>query len=95
MGSADPELAEQRIPGGSPSGQRTVVVLSESSESGLDLAQEAPWLELLTRMDLCGCCGSTAGDRRRLVARLDELPEATGTLAYARACALLEGTKPS
>ena len=58
-------------------------------------AQEAPWLELLALVELCGRDGSTAEDRRRLAALLDELPEAIGTPAYARARALLEGTKPS
>ena len=58
-------------------------------------AQEAPWLELLALVELCGCDGSTAEDLRRLAALLEELPEAIGTPAYARARALLEGRKPS
>ena len=58
-------------------------------------AQEAPWLELLALVELCGHDGSTAEVPRRLAALLDELPEAIGTPAYARARALLEGTTQS
>ena len=58
-------------------------------------AQEAPWLELLAQVELCGCDGSTSEDIQRLAALVDGLPEAIGTPAYTRARALLDRMKSS
>jgi ATP/maltotriose-dependent transcriptional regulator MalT len=52
-------------------------------------AQEAPWLELLARIDLCESEGATAKDRRTLADLLEQLPETVGTAAHAKAQALL------
>jgi ATP/maltotriose-dependent transcriptional regulator MalT len=54
--------------------------------------QEAPWLELLARVDLCEHAGATAEDRVALAALVDQLSEARETAAVKRARALLEGT---
>ena len=56
--------------------------------------QEAPWLELLARVDLCEHEGATAEDRDALAELVDRLPEARETAALKRARALLEGRKP-
>jgi hypothetical protein len=56
--------------------------------------QEAPWLELLARADLCEYGGATAEDRDALAALVDRLAEARETAAVKRARALLEGTNP-
>jgi tetratricopeptide (TPR) repeat protein len=56
-------------------------------------AQEAPWLELMALIELCGHAGATAKDRRALAALVDQLPEAHDTAAVARAQALLGKTK--
>ncbi len=56
--------------------------------------QEAPWLELLARLDLCEHAGATAEDLDALAALVDRLEEAGETMAVNRARALLEGTKP-
>jgi ATP/maltotriose-dependent transcriptional regulator MalT len=56
--------------------------------------QEAPWLELLARVDLYEHAGATAEDRDALAALVDRLPEAGETAAVKKARALLEGTKP-
>jgi tetratricopeptide (TPR) repeat protein len=56
--------------------------------------QEAPWLELLARVDLCEHEGATAEDRDALAALVDRLAEARETAAVKRARALLEGTSP-
>jgi ATP/maltotriose-dependent transcriptional regulator MalT len=55
--------------------------------------QEAPWLELLARIELCEHEGATPEDRDALADLVDRLPEATGTAAVSKARALLEGTK--
>jgi DNA-binding winged helix-turn-helix (wHTH) protein/tetratricopeptide (TPR) repeat protein len=55
--------------------------------------QEAPWLELLARIELCEHQGATAEDRGSLADLVDRLPEAAGTAAVSKARALLEGTK--
>jgi hypothetical protein len=56
-------------------------------------AQESPWLELMAQIALCDGTGATAKDRRALAALIDELPEAHGTAAGARARALLDKAK--
>jgi len=56
--------------------------------------QEAPWLELLARVDLCEHGGAAAEDRDALAALVDRLAEARETAAVRRARALLEGTNP-
>jgi len=56
--------------------------------------QEAPWLELLARVDLYEHPGATAEDRDALAALVGRLPEAGETTAVKKARALLEGTKP-
>lgn len=58
-------------------------------------AQEAPWLELLARVELCERDGATAEDRRALAALVDQLPEAIDTTAFTKARALLDRTKPA
>ena len=58
-------------------------------------AQDAPWLELLARVELCERDGATAEDRRALAALVDELPEAISTTAFTRARALLDRAKPA
>ena len=58
-------------------------------------AQEAPWLELLARVELRERDGATAEDRRALAALVDRLPEAIGTTAFTRARALLDRAKPA
>ena len=56
--------------------------------------QEAPWLELLARIELCEHESATAEDRDALAALVDRLAEARETAAVKKARALLEGTKP-
>lgn len=56
--------------------------------------QEAPWLELLARLDLCEHAGATAGDLDALAALVDRLEEAGATTAVNRARALLDSPKP-
>lgn len=58
-------------------------------------AQEAPWLELLARVELCERDGAAAEDRRALAALVDELPEAIDTTAFTSARALLDKAKPA
>jgi ATP/maltotriose-dependent transcriptional regulator MalT len=56
-------------------------------------AEEAPWLELMALLELCGHDGATAKERQALAALVDQLPEATDTTAVTRARALLAKTK--
>ena len=56
--------------------------------------QEAPWLELLARIELCEQQSATAQDRDALALLVDRMPEAGETAAVRKARALLEGTKP-
>jgi len=56
--------------------------------------QDAPWLELLARVDLCEHAGATAEDRDALAALVDRLAEARETAAVKRARALLEARSP-
>jgi hypothetical protein len=56
-------------------------------------AQEAPWLELITLLELCKTDGATSDDRLALAGLVDRLPEANDTTAVARARALLDTTK--
>jgi ATP/maltotriose-dependent transcriptional regulator MalT len=58
-------------------------------------AQEAPWLELLARVELCERDGATAEDRQALAALVDRLPEAIGTTTLTKAQALLDRAKPA
>lgn len=51
-------------------------------------AQEAPWLELIARRELC----ESAEDRQALAALVGELPEAIGTTGFTRPPALLDRT---
>jgi hypothetical protein len=53
-------------------------------------AQQAPWLELMARIELCDRAGATDKERRALTALIDRLPEARDTAAVARARALLD-----
>jgi tetratricopeptide (TPR) repeat protein len=55
--------------------------------------QEAVWLELLARIELCEHEGATPEDQAALADLVDRLPEATGTAAVSKARALLGGTK--
>jgi DNA-binding winged helix-turn-helix (wHTH) protein/tetratricopeptide (TPR) repeat protein len=55
--------------------------------------QEAPWLELLALVELCGNEGAKAKDRQALAALVDGLPEAADTDAVARARALIRGAR--
>jgi DNA-binding winged helix-turn-helix (wHTH) protein/tetratricopeptide (TPR) repeat protein len=55
-------------------------------------AQDSPWLELLTLMEVCEHDGETTEDRRALAALVDQLPEAIDTNALTRAKALLKET---
>ena len=52
-------------------------------------AQEAPWLELVTLLELCERDDATAEDRHALAALVDQLPEAAGTAVVRRARARL------
>jgi ATP/maltotriose-dependent transcriptional regulator MalT len=52
--------------------------------------QEAPWLELMTRLELCQRHDSTAEERHALAELVDGLPEAIDTPALTRARALLD-----
>lgn len=52
-------------------------------------AQEAPWLELMALIELCDRHSATAKDRRALATLVDQIPEALGTAAVARARVLL------
>ncbi len=56
-------------------------------------AQGAGWLELLALTELCECEAASAADRRALVALIEQLAEAGGTPAVARARALLAGAE--
>jgi len=56
-------------------------------------AQEAPWLELITLLDLCECDDARVEDRHALAALLNQLPEAVDTTAFTSARALLGGIK--
>ena len=53
-------------------------------------AQEAPWLELAALSELCEHGAATGSDRQALAALVEQLPEAAGTAAVARARALLD-----
>ena len=52
-------------------------------------AQEAPWLELLALVELCGHTGATADDRGKLATLADQLTDARDTSAVAQARGLL------
>jgi len=52
--------------------------------------QQAPWLELITLLELCECEGAKAEDRHALAVLVDQLPEASGTPALEKARALLD-----
>jgi len=56
-------------------------------------AQEAPWLELVTLLELCKTDGATSDDRRALAVLLERLPEAADTTTVAAARALLDNTR--
>ena len=56
-------------------------------------AQGAGWLELLALTELCEREAASAEDRRALVALTEQLAEAGGTPALARARALLAGAE--
>ena len=56
-------------------------------------AEEAPWLELMALLELCGHDGATAKERQSMAALVDQLPEAADTTAITRARALLGKTK--
>ena len=76
-------------------GQSAVVDASVRRAVAEARAQEAPWLELLARVELCERDGATAEDRRALAALVDELPEAIDTTAFTSARALLDKAKPA
>jgi hypothetical protein len=54
--------------------------------------QEAPWLELLARLDLCQSIGATAEDRDAMAKLVERLDEAGDTPLVNRARALLDAT---
>jgi ATP/maltotriose-dependent transcriptional regulator MalT len=56
-------------------------------------AQEAPWLELMTLIELCERDRPTPGDRSALAALVDQLPDASDTTAVAKARALIDTAK--
>jgi hypothetical protein len=56
-------------------------------------AQDAPWLELISLLDLCKSDGATSEDRRALAGLVEQLPEAADTTAVAAARALLDKTR--
>ena len=56
-------------------------------------AQEAPWLELISLLELCKSDGATSKDRRALAALVEQLPEAADTTAVATARALLDNIR--
>ncbi|HWZ74303.1 MAG TPA: AAA family ATPase [Casimicrobiaceae bacterium] len=56
-------------------------------------AQEAPWLELIALTELCERDRVRPEDRSALAAVVDQLPEASGTTAVAKARALIETTR--
>jgi hypothetical protein len=56
-------------------------------------AQEAPWLELLARVELCEHHEATAEDRQALSTLIDRLPETAGTELAKRAHSLLQTAK--
>jgi DNA-binding winged helix-turn-helix (wHTH) protein/tetratricopeptide (TPR) repeat protein len=56
-------------------------------------AQGAPWLELITLLDLCERDGGKAEDRHALAALVHQLREASDTAVCRRARSLLERTK--
>ncbi|MGF6690493.1 DNA-binding winged helix-turn-helix (wHTH) protein/tetratricopeptide (TPR) repeat protein [Metapseudomonas resinovorans] len=53
-------------------------------------AQEAPWLELLALVELCGHHDAVAAERQTLAALLDQLPETEGTELAKRGRLLLQ-----
>jgi ATP/maltotriose-dependent transcriptional regulator MalT len=53
-------------------------------------AQQTTWLEFVALIELCEHDGATARDRRALAALVDQLTEARGTTAVARARALVD-----
>jgi hypothetical protein len=56
-------------------------------------AQEAPWLELMALIELCERDRSTPEDRSALATLVDQLSDASGTTAVAKARALIDMTK--
>jgi tetratricopeptide (TPR) repeat protein len=56
-------------------------------------AQEAPWLELLARVELCEHHEATAEDRQALSTLIDRLPETAGTELAKRARSLLQAAQ--
>jgi DNA-binding winged helix-turn-helix (wHTH) protein len=56
-------------------------------------AQEAPWTQLITLLDLAEHGGATADEWRDLAALVERLPEAAETAAFGRAQRLLDKTK--
>jgi len=72
-------------------GQPTAALASVRSAIEEARAQEAPWLELIALVELCGHEGAKTKDRQALAALVDRLPEAAETDAMARARALIRG----
>ncbi|AOE85204.1 AAA family ATPase [Pseudomonas sp. TCU-HL1] len=56
-------------------------------------AQEAPWLELLALVELCGHHNAAVEERQALAALVDRLPETEGTELVQRARSLLQAAK--
>jgi DNA-binding winged helix-turn-helix (wHTH) protein len=56
-------------------------------------AQDAPWLELISLLDLCKRDGATSKDRRALAGLVEQLPEAADTTAVATARAFLDNIR--
>ncbi|WP_172151494.1 AAA family ATPase [Pseudomonas tumuqii] len=56
-------------------------------------AQQAPWLELLALVELCGQHDAAAEEYQALAALVERLPEAVGTEPVRRARALLQAAK--
>ena len=56
-------------------------------------AQDAPWLELISLLDLCKSDGATSKDRRALAGLVEQLPEAADTTAVSTARAFLDNIR--
>jgi len=78
------EAGIARARGDHPAAHASVVRAVEEAR-----AQEAPWLELNSLVELCEGGGATAADRHAIAELVDRLPETIGTTAFTRARALL------
>ena len=58
-------------------------------------AQEAPWLELLALVELCGEYPATAGELQALAVLVERLSEAVDTAPVKRAYSILQAAQPT